>query len=49
MKRLLKALVSAGIPAILETSGIVREDGKRPDGLTLINPMVYRQIFIVGY
>jgi len=27
---------SAGITATKEPSGLVREDGKRPDGLTLI-------------
>ena len=27
---------SAGIPATKELSGLVRQDGKRPDGLTLI-------------
>ena len=31
-----KALVSAGVPAILEPPGLAREDGKQPDGLTLI-------------
>lgn len=31
-----RALVSAGIPAILEPPGTVRDDGKQPDGLTLI-------------
>ena len=27
---------SAGIPATKEPTGLVRQDGKRPDGLTLI-------------
>lgn len=31
-----RALASANIPAKLEPNGIVRSDGKRPDGLTLI-------------
>lgn len=31
-----RGLVSAGIPAILEPPGVVREDGKHLDGLTLI-------------
>lgn len=31
-----RALVSAGTPAILEPPGVVREDGRHPDGLTLI-------------
>jgi len=31
-----RGVVSAGIPAILEPPGTVREDGKHPDGLTLI-------------
>ena len=30
-----RGLASAGIPAILEPVGLDREDGKRPDGLTL--------------
>jgi len=30
------ALVSAGIPATKETVGLLRSDGKRPDGLTLV-------------
>jgi hypothetical protein len=30
------ALCQAGIPAIKEPSGLLRSDGKRPDGLTLI-------------
>ena len=33
---LCKALCSSGIPAIKEPTGLVREDGKRPDGLTLV-------------
>ena len=31
-----RALVSAGIPAIKEPQGISRQDGKRPDGATLL-------------
>lgn len=31
-----KALLSAEIPAILEPTGTSRDDGKRPDGMTLI-------------
>ena len=31
-----RALVSAGIPSILEPTGLSRSDGRRPDGLTLI-------------
>ena len=31
-----KALVRAAIPAVKEPQGIVRGDGKRPDGLTLV-------------
>ena len=31
-----RALVSGGIPSILEPVGVCREDGKRPDGMTLI-------------
>ena len=31
-----RSLVSAGIPATKESSGLVRQDGKRSDGLTLI-------------
>ena len=30
------ALGAAGIPAVIEPSGLHRQDGKRPDGLTLI-------------
>lgn len=30
-----RAFVSAGLPAILEPQGLSREDGKRPDGITL--------------
>ena len=33
---LCKALCSSGIPSIKEPTGLVREDGKRPDGLTLV-------------
>jgi hypothetical protein len=31
-----RALVKAGIPAVKEPSGLLRSDGKRPDGCTLI-------------
>ena len=31
-----RALVRAGIPAVKEPSGLLRTDGKRPDGCTLI-------------
>ena len=31
-----RALVSGGIPAVLEPVGVSREDGKRPDGMPLI-------------
>ncbi len=31
-----RALVSAKVPAILEPTGMCREDGRRPDGMTLI-------------
>ncbi|KAJ8722193.1 hypothetical protein PYW08_004595 [Mythimna loreyi] len=31
-----RALVTAGVPAVLEPSGLVRDDGKRPDGMTLV-------------
>jgi hypothetical protein len=31
-----RALVSAGMPSILEPQGTSRYDGKRPDGMTLI-------------
>ena len=34
--RLRRALVSGGIPSILEHVGVCREDAKRPDGMTLI-------------
>ena len=30
------ALVSGGVPSVLEPVGVCREDGKRPDGMTLI-------------
>jgi hypothetical protein len=30
------ALVSDGVPAILEPAGVSRNDGKRPDGMCLI-------------
>lgn len=31
-----RALISAGIPSVLEPTGTCRDDGKRPDGMTLI-------------
>ncbi|XP_063624759.1 uncharacterized protein LOC134796499 [Cydia splendana] len=31
-----RALVTAGVPAVLEPSGLARDDGKRPDGMTLV-------------
>jgi len=31
-----RAVGAAGIPAVKESSGLDRQDGKRPDGLTLI-------------
>ncbi|RVE44793.1 hypothetical protein evm_010545 [Chilo suppressalis] len=31
-----RALVAVNVPAVLEPSGIFRDDGKRPDGMTLI-------------
>ncbi|KAJ0179217.1 hypothetical protein K1T71_004929 [Dendrolimus kikuchii] len=31
-----RALVSVGVPAILEPNGLVRDDGKRPDGMSLV-------------
>lgn len=31
-----RALTSAGIPSVLEPTGTSRDDGKRPDGMTLI-------------
>ncbi|XP_047998133.1 uncharacterized protein LOC125235580 [Leguminivora glycinivorella] len=31
-----RALASVSVPAILEPNGIARDDGKRPDGMTLI-------------
>lgn len=31
-----RTLATVGVPSILEPTGIVRTDGKRPDGLTLI-------------
>ena len=31
-----RALVSAGVPSVLEPLGLLREDNKRPDGATLI-------------
>ena len=30
------ALVSGGVPAVLEPVGVCRNDGKRPDGMSLI-------------
>ena len=35
-KTLRLALVSGGVPSILEPVGVCREDAKRPDGMTLI-------------
>ncbi|RVE44183.1 hypothetical protein evm_011177 [Chilo suppressalis] len=31
-----RALASASVPAVLEPSGLARDDGKRPDGMTLV-------------
>lgn len=31
-----RALASASVPAVLEPNGLVRSDGKRPDGMTLV-------------
>ena len=31
-----RALVSGGVPAVLEPVGVCRDDGKRPDGMSLI-------------
>ena len=31
-----RALVSGGVPAVLETVGVCHDDGKRPDGMSLI-------------
>lgn len=31
-----RAMISAGVPCVLEPPGLSRSDGKRPDGLTLI-------------
>ena len=31
-----RALVSAGVPAVLEPIGLARDDGKRPDGMTIM-------------
>ncbi|KAJ8712724.1 hypothetical protein PYW08_008028 [Mythimna loreyi] len=31
-----RALVTAGVPAVLETNGLARDDGKRPDGMTIM-------------
>ena len=31
-----RAFAAAGVPAVKEPAGLVRQDGKRPDGLTLI-------------
>ena len=31
-----RALVSGGVPAVLEPVSVCRNDGKRPDGLSLI-------------
>jgi len=32
-----RALVSAGVPATKEPVGLIRKDGKRPDGMTQIS------------
>ena len=40
-----RALGAAGIPAFKERSGLDRQDGKRPDGLTLI-PCMARWPFV---
>ena len=31
-----RALVSGGVPAVLEPVGVCHDDGKRPDGMSLI-------------
>ena len=31
-----RSLVSAGVPSVLEPTGVSRSDGKRPDGMTLV-------------
>lgn len=31
-----RAFVSAGVPSVLEPNGLIRDDGKRPDGMTLV-------------
>ena len=31
-----RAFVTAGVPALLEPNGLVRDDGKRPDGMSLL-------------
>ncbi|KAJ8709874.1 hypothetical protein PYW08_000071 [Mythimna loreyi] len=31
-----RALVTAGVPAVLEPNGLARDDGKRPDGMTIM-------------
>ncbi|XP_075975622.1 uncharacterized protein LOC142976226 [Anticarsia gemmatalis] len=31
-----RALVTAGVPAVLEPNGLARDDGKRPDGMSLL-------------
>ena len=31
-----RALVIAGVPAVLEPNGLARDDGKRPDGMTIM-------------
>ena len=31
-----RALIRAGIPAVKEPQGLIRDDGKRPDGVTLV-------------
>lgn len=31
-----RAFVSAGVPSVLEPNGLMRDDGKRPDGMTIV-------------
>ncbi|CAB3238079.1 unnamed protein product [Arctia plantaginis] len=33
---ILRDLVTAGVPGVREPNGLVREDGKRPDGMSLL-------------
>jgi len=42
-----RALSSAGIPAVLEPSGLLRSDGKRPDGTSFV-PVVIETIGVWG-